>query len=87
MICNLDGFVLKDEYRDGIQYRHEAGHLDVFMALFMVCTIEIVVLKIMIFDEAAPEEEGNEGSTASNIFPISQSELSWFSKYVCFDVI
>jgi hypothetical protein len=30
---------------------HGATHMDVFMALFMLCAIEVVVLKVLTFEE------------------------------------
>lgn len=56
-LSGVDGLGLRDDYYGGTNYRHDTSHLDVFMALFMMCTIEIVVLKIMISDNLTSDVE------------------------------
>lgn len=62
LLNGLDGFGLKYDQPGGTQFRQDATHLDIFMALFMVCTIEIVVLKIMDLQEQNDIEENDSSS-------------------------
>lgn len=57
MLNNVNGLGLRTEYPINTQYKQDTTPLDVFMALFMFCTIEIVVLKIMVLDDNASTEE------------------------------
>lgn len=68
LFYSVNSLGLRADYPFGTTYRHDGTHLDVFMALFMVCTIEIVLLKIMVTDEISlseePETNESQGSIA-----------------------
>jgi len=61
----LFGMMLGSAWRLGVEMDYAPGekpieintHLDVFMALFMFCTLEVVVLKILRFREEMDEYE------------------------------
>lgn len=57
LLNSVNDLALRTDYPFGPEYRHNTTHLDVFMALFMVCTFEIVVLKIMVSDDTPLPEE------------------------------
>ena len=57
---------LETMYEPGLKYEVNT-HLDMFMALFMICTIEVLLLKVLLFHEElrGPHEE-YESSTFSS---------------------
>lgn len=63
ILNSVDGLGQRSDYPPGTILRHNTTHMDVFMALFMMCAIEVVILKIMIVDQTqqqalgAPDEE------------------------------
>lgn len=67
LLSSVDALGLRTDYPFGPQYRHNTTHLDIFMAIFMVCTFEIVILKIMVSDDTTlPEEHELNGSQSSD---------------------
>lgn len=46
----VEGLGMKGDYPPGF-YRPNSTHMDIFMALFMICAIEVVIMKILMFDE------------------------------------
>ncbi|CAG9766047.1 unnamed protein product [Ceutorhynchus assimilis] len=42
---------VKGDYPPGTKFKTDTTHLDVFMLLFMLCTLEVVVLKIISYEE------------------------------------
>lgn len=64
---SVNGLGLRTDYPFGTPYRHDTTHLDVFMALFMICTIEIVLLKIMVTQEISMPEEPESSETQGSI--------------------
>lgn len=68
-----NGMVLGSDNSYYTHHKEDIMHLDVFMALFMVCTIEIVVLKIMLFDETVLQEDQTTVNTAQG--PVPENEL------------
>lgn len=48
---SIQAITSKGEYPPGTRFRQSTTHLDIFMAMFMVCTIEVVILKILTQEE------------------------------------
>lgn len=59
---DVDGLGLTSDYPGYTEDSYNATHLDVFMALFMICTIEIILLKVMFSDEITSPEDQTQGS-------------------------
>ncbi|KAG5882328.1 hypothetical protein JTB14_037613 [Gonioctena quinquepunctata] len=62
ILGGVENLATKGDYPPGTSFRPNTTYMDIFMALFMVCAIEVVVLKIMVFDESQAESQGT-GST------------------------
>lgn len=53
LFCNsIQAISSKGDYPPGTRFRQSTTHLDVFMAMFMVCAIEVVIVKILTFEES-----------------------------------
>lgn len=63
----VDVLRIRGDDGSGAPYRYDTTHIDVFMALFMICTIEIVVLKVMIINESTSSEEQSDVSSTLQI--------------------
>lgn len=57
MLNGVNAFGLRTDYSINTEFKPDTTPLDVFMVLFMVCTIEIVVLKIMVDDDGTLPDE------------------------------
>lgn len=57
ILSSVENLGMRGDYPPGTAFRRDTTHMDVFMALFMICAIEIVVLRIAIFDESRGEIE------------------------------
>ena len=62
MLCSANSLGMKDDYPPGSHPRNNTTHMDIFMALFMMCAIEVVIIKIMTYDEFSVEERRSSAS-------------------------
>lgn len=68
LLCSgIQAISTKGDYPPGARFRQNTTHLDVFMAMLMVVTIEVVILKIMTQEE---DQEGRETSVGA-----------WFNRF------
>ncbi|CAH1984915.1 unnamed protein product [Acanthoscelides obtectus] len=59
---------LASDYPPGTDLPPNMTHMDVFMALFMVCALEVVMLKIMMFGETQDQSENSEERSIADRF-------------------
>lgn len=62
ILCNVHKEYQDTQLPGEVQANHSG--MDFFMALFMVCAIEVVVVKILLFEESQNES----GRTAASLF-------------------
>lgn len=66
LVNSVENLGTKGDYPPGTSFRHSTTHMDIFMALFMMCAIEVVVLKILTHEEQQQNE--NRVTSASTYF-------------------
>lgn len=49
LLCEIRDFLRSKNDKSAIKSNN--SHLDIFMGLFMLCTIEVVIMKVMFFYE------------------------------------
>lgn len=70
LLTGMQHIGVKGDDPPGTQLKTNTTHLDVFMLLFMLCTLEVVVVKIMTYDE----ENEMHGSSST----VQRSPLAMF---------
>nr|CAI5839867.1 unnamed protein product [Callosobruchus analis] len=68
LVSQLLSLPTRQDYPPGIELQPNMIHIDVFMALFMVCALEVVVLKTMVFDDPQEQSKNSDDRPVADRF-------------------